>query len=601
MLKLPNFARQTAVRLTIMSFIGITSAILFPSTAKGQSFFEPTSGSGGITAVPLNSSGNTQRKSGSLIIGPNGAAYSYLCLNTDAVDSADPRCIKSWSDFGSFVHLWTNSCTVLSGAGANCDLPDAGYIRIKGKAGSQKYTFIAEAAVMNDAVGVYASDNNQATAFAGYFQGRVYVASSSSTTSNGQLCLNDTAKFSDANTNPYGCISNWSQITSQSPSGNYVYLQPFPGKTTAQDGGAAVSGSAVLAATTGGVVVGDPPAGLCPDFAGCKTCGDGVCSADEDTAKCPTDCPANMIVTIDKGAGPSGGTINITPAATGFPCAAGCNNMTAKYPAGTPVKVFASANSGYSFTWVSMPGGVCTSPGVSPCAFTLTGDVTIRPTFRRTPSLTVQVDNGGDPQNIVKDSTSLNCGTACATTYDQGTTAVLQAQVAPGGIYSFSGWSGVGLNCTEGDNTHDTCTIYMNDDKVVSAAFQRTPGTHIVKVTLIGGDGIWHDPIFTNQDVKVDGYTESGPVSLVCTNQNTPCSAGYADGTSLRLMPSYRDIWRFSSWKITKMSGSPTFSTASNYTFKVTGDTEVVATFTPTGSSSSCSSSRHCPWGLSVE
>lgn len=590
MLKLTNFYRQIAAGLGIITFIGFLTVTSFSLTANGQTYYEPTSGSGGFTAVPLNSSANTQRKIGSLIIGPNGASESYLCLNTNTVDKTNPRCISSWADLGSFVHLWTNSCTVLSGALADCDSPDEGYVRIKGSdALNQKFTFIAEAADMNDAVGVYASDNGRSTASAGYFQGRVFVAGA-----NAQLCLNDTAAFDGTGT--YGCISNWNQITSLAPSGNYVFLQPFPGYATAQEGGAAISGSAVLAANTGGVVVGDPPTGLCP-AAGptCLTCGDGVCSADEKgpPIRCSSDCPTSYKVTINKtgwgGGVKEGGTATIEPLPMGGTCDATCETKDFWYPAGTSVTVKGSTNLGYTLFWWSSP--LLVFGNITSKTFTMPSkDVIIYAVFKPSYNLTVQVNDAGNVGNIVKDSTSkINCGSLCNSSYAQGSPVTLNATTADL-TYAFTGWDGV--TCDEGNNTGTSCSFTMDSEQIVSATFQKLP---TVTMTVVGGDELCHSWAPCNTDVKAEMF----PIGRICDNQTTPCATGFALGTSVILSPSYRDIWKFYSWKI--KSGTATVTTTDpTYVFTVNGDTEITATFVVDPTAAGCHGTV-CPWHEPVD
>lgn len=258
--------------------------------ALAQTFIEPSTPLGGNTAAPLNSSSTTQRKAGSLLIGPNGATQSKLCLNS-SVETGDPQyCITSWAQLqGAYVILQTGVVPPEASA-------QIGYARVKGATG-QGYSLIAEAALPTGTVpstaAILATDGGNAANFAGYFNGRVYIGDGTGT-SGKQLCLNGTdADISDGK----GCITSWSAISALVPSGNFVLLQPTPGQTTVQVGGEALTGVGSFSADIndptkpGGVVIGIPASGTIYT----RTCGDGLCSTQttpaEDNSFCPQDCP----------------------------------------------------------------------------------------------------------------------------------------------------------------------------------------------------------------------------------------------------------------------------------------------------------------------
>lgn len=316
-------------RATIWAAV-VTGLLLVQTAAHGQTYVVPITPPGGAIAVPINGSATAQRLNGSLTIG-TASSTAKLCLNASGTCSGDStisctnnaacspsagtclftptaelndavHCISTWSEVvnaaGPFVNLGSTDLTAGSPLNPGSYVSQAGYGRVLATSASQAISGVAHATRLcfnsrcpnnaactknsdcKDAGGqslvstaIYTSDAGNSGNMAGYFGGKLMVTFSPTVpAAPGQLCLNGT---SGAN-----CITNWDSVAALG-TGGVVALQLNP-PTSQQIGKAAVSGGAQAGAVVSGSCGGTNPACFC---------GDGLCSAgQESAASCAIDC-----------------------------------------------------------------------------------------------------------------------------------------------------------------------------------------------------------------------------------------------------------------------------------------------------------------------
>src|SRR5438093_2041579 len=153
--------------------------------------------------------------------------------------------------------------------------------------------------------------------------------------------------------------------------------------------------------------------------------------------------------------GTGSGAVASSPA--GISCGATCS---AAYDSGTVVTLTAPPAANAPFGgWT---GGGCA--GTGPCALPLTANTTVTARFsvrRFTLSVTLEGLGGG---TVTSSPAGINCGTACATTYDSGTVVTLTAR--PDSLSTFGGWRGGGCSGT------GPCTVTLTGNTTVSADFR---------------------------------------------------------------------------------------------------------------------------------
>lgn len=285
--------------------------ISMPFSVQAAYYNNPTAvPPGGNTANFLDTSSNSQKKIGSLMVGDpshteGGAGYlDRLCLNAYASRSGsldyqtDKRnCIRQWSNIPSaygtsLVRLYQDL------PGGNYYAPQEGYVAITGNIANQSAatfttmassgTFGGSPAPLPVALYAYSSYNGDASNIAGHFIGRVAIKNAlkpdlTEDPDTTLLCLNDTV-YPFNETTGYGCIRTWADLGEILPGVDYVRLQST-NNPTPDNGRAAVTSAAAM----GTLIAGDPP--VCGG-SGCPTCGDGQCTNGEAVDTCPVDCQA---------------------------------------------------------------------------------------------------------------------------------------------------------------------------------------------------------------------------------------------------------------------------------------------------------------------
>ena len=174
--------------------------------------------------------------------------------------------------------------------------------------------------------------------------------------------------------------------------------------------------------------------------------------------------PVYTLTVIRSGSG--SGTVSDGQAGlAGLPINCGIT-CSAQYFGGTNINFSASADSGSFFlSW----NGACAGAGPG-CSVIMDSDKTVTAVFALGAKLTVAFSGGGTGTVTSSDNT-LSCSNpagTCSSLYKPGSSISLAA--APSGNSVFSGWSGA---CTGADPNQ--CSVAMNSDQTVTAAFNRAP------------------------------------------------------------------------------------------------------------------------------
>jgi hypothetical protein len=216
-------------------------------------------------------------------------------------------------------------------------------------------------------------------------------------------------------------------------------------------------------------------------------------------------------ITITKSGTGTGAVIGEVAGAQVFACTAAEATCSYQIQQGTTLTLTADPSGTSSFVqW----GTAC--PGTSSCQVTLDADKTVTATFSLIPTydLTVTINPTTPVLGGFVATSPIGpppgCDllpNPCAWNYQQGTVVVLTAVPAPG--FSFTGWSGPGCSGT------GTCTVTMNADRAVTAAF--TALQHDLTVTT-AGNGL--------------GTVSSSPAGISC---GTTCTASFDNGTIVTL------------------------------------------------------------------
>ncbi len=217
--------------------------------------------------------------------------------------------------------------------------------------------------------------------------------------------------------------------------------------------------------------------------------------------------------------GTSSGTVTSSPA--GINCGTAC---AATYDSGTVVTLTATPAANATFDgWT---GGGCAGTGA--CTLTLTADTTVTARFnvrRVTLSVGRQGTGGG---TVTSSPAGINCGTACAATYDSGTAVTLTA--TPAANATFDGWTGGGCAGT------GPCTLTLTADTTVTARFSVRRFTLSVILEGLGG-----------------GTVTSSPAGINC---GTACAATYDGGTVVTLTARPDSLSTFGGWRGGGCSGT---------------------------------------------
>ena len=134
------------------------------------------------------------------------------------------------------------------------------------------------------------------------------------------------------------------------------------------------------------------------------------------------------------------------------------------------------------------------------------------------PNLKIQKQGTGNGK-VTSAPTGIDCGATCDANFNAGSSVTLSQAASAGS--TFGGWSGA---C----NGTGACTVTMNDDKIVKAAFNTI--TYTLTVTKSGSGA---------------GTVSSAPAGINC---GTTCAASFASGTVVSLTPSANAGSAFNGW-----------------------------------------------------
>jgi hypothetical protein len=164
------------------------------------------------------------------------------------------------------------------------------------------------------------------------------------------------------------------------------------------------------------------------------------------------------------------GTGTVTSDVGGINCGATCSTARTQ---GTSVTLTATPSNVAIFSGWS--GGGCSGTGT--CTIVMNGTTTVNAVFTPIPrALSVSVIGSG---TVTSNVGGINCGVACTTTVNHGTSVTLTA--TPNANAQLSGWSGGGCSGT------GTCTVPMTGDTSVTATF--VTGKRLTVATAGTGSG----------------------------------------------------------------------------------------------------------------
>ena len=174
--------------------------------------------------------------------------------------------------------------------------------------------------------------------------------------------------------------------------------------------------------------------------------------------------PMNVSLNVTEG-GTGQGTVLSNP--SGINCGTMCS---AAFKVGTQVTLTETPATNSYFTGWS--GGGCSGTG-STCTLTLNANNTVQASFSPLPLLSVTLTGTGQG-TVTSNPSGINCGQMCSAAFNVGTQVVLTE--TPGTNSVFAGWSGGGCG-----GTGSTCTVTMNSNTQVSAAFSGSNNISVLK------------------------------------------------------------------------------------------------------------------------
>ena len=267
---------------------------------------------------------------------------------------------------------------------------------------------------------------------------------------------------------------------------------------------------------------------------------------------------------------PAKGSGTFTSNPEGIDCGATCS---AAFPPNEVVTITATPGTGYH---VSGWTGCATSEG-NTCTVTMTGRKQVVPIFALN-SYTLAVTGTGSGQGSLS-GTGLSCnGSTCSGTYLHGNGVEIIAHPQNGSVVT--GWTG----CDS--SWGDTCHVYMNGNKTVSAGFEPAKNARILRVGKSG---------------KEIGWVRSLPGGIYCGDA---CTMSFAKGATVTLSAEPLEGFTFAGWSGGGCKGTGTCTvtmTSARSVFASFRRSLVHATASVTGGHGTVRpASRTIPYGATV-
>ena len=205
------------------------------------------------------------------------------------------------------------------------------------------------------------------------------------------------------------------------------------------------------------------------------------------------------------------GSGTVVSTGAGINCGNDCNQT---YDAGTPVILTATPAVGYIFS--SWTNADQSSDNV--CQVAVNSNRTVTANFTAKNYTLNITRNGNGTGTVTSGSAGINCGGDCTESYPAAAVVTLTAAANPGS--NFSAWTGADAA------TGNTCTVTMNSDKTVNAAFVLPNYTLTVSK---GGNG--------NGTITANGINCPGD-----------CTESYASGDGIALTANAAADSTFTGW-----------------------------------------------------
>ena len=172
---------------------------------------------------------------------------------------------------------------------------------------------------------------------------------------------------------------------------------------------------------------------------------------------------ANLQANLELAQAPASYTLFVFKVGAGsvasVPSGVSCGSIcSASFNKGTSVILTAAPDSGYTFRGWS---GACSGTGT--CTVAMTSAKSVTATFLTSSAFLVVFKSGTGTGTVTSSPSGINCGSACSTNYNSGTSVTLTATALSGSV--FAGWSGA---CS---GTGKTCIVKMSTTKAVTANF----------------------------------------------------------------------------------------------------------------------------------
>jgi hypothetical protein len=260
--------------------------------------------------------------------------------------------------------------------------------------------------------------------------------------------------------------------------------------------------------------------------------------------------------------GTGGGTVTSSPA--GINCGTDC---TEAYNQDTVVTLTAAPSAGSTFAGWS---GACSGTGT--CSVAMDSNKTVTATFNQQGhqyTLTV-IKSGTGGGTVTSSPAGINCGTDCTEAYNQGTAVTLTATPSAGS--TFAGWSGA---CSG----TGTCSVTMNDDKIVTATFTLNQKPNLTPYQPKG----WSDKIVVSN--VTGALTDTSPLKTthmlyvnwaVINQSSVDITTGFY--VSLFVDGMFKDSWYFDSLNANYYGFGKDYSIgqlgAGNHILKIVADSD---------------------------